>query len=233
MLFSASNNNNGCVAIEVTDDETALNFDTSASHAALRNLTIYGYQNSAATADAVIVDYGADVDMTNVTIWGGNWALYNGGVDGTLLNCFISGWGTNGGAVLSEGTNWYIRDKLDTTGQSTGYAFYQNGYFTTGSSEDHIIESDLSGAYISSLLVGSSNSILTITNSVLGPTTGGASFTISNSKVVMASDNEVTANGSVAGGPLLLSNSWGQGAITISHSGSGTATCSNNYSITC
>ena len=72
------------------------------------------------------------VILRDLTIWFGNSALVDNGVDSLIENCFLSGYTA---AVTSQGANWYVRDKLDTIGAyHSTYGFLQGVPFAGASS---------------------------------------------------------------------------------------------------
>jgi hypothetical protein len=147
----------------VRDDTDVVVFDagTCGAGAALTNLTVLGYQAGHSDHNAVTVGEGCPVDLSNDTIWFGNGGLYDKGVGGVIENSFISGYQY---AVVSQGANWYIRDKLDTSGLGSETAFYQGLPVPSAvGGRNYFSESDFSGDYQYSVQIqDATNTAITI-----------------------------------------------------------------------
>src|SRR5262245_4949856 len=150
--------------LTVTTDSPVVTFDAATCRpgAAMNNFTVIGSQNLYAANDTVTVGDNCRVNLANNKIWFGNSALHNKGVGGVIENCFI--WGAHYG-VLSQGANWYIRDKLDDTGVlHAGTSFYQ-GLPVSGAqnSRNHFEECDFSGdSQFSIQIQDATNSAITV-----------------------------------------------------------------------
>ena len=141
----------GAVEINGTgQDATVLTFDGTCSFAGIQDVTVGGYQNATAVNSAAVIASGIVVNMRNVKIAGGRFAINNGGVDGRVYNVFAFGMT---GCVYSTGANFYTDCKFDNTGSNILYGFYRAPYYTTGVAEDQIVDTDLSGNFTYSLYV--------------------------------------------------------------------------------
>jgi hypothetical protein len=149
------------------EDVGVIVFDSTCSHAALRDAFVCGYTNPNATnSNAVSIAVNAPVHISNCRIWGGNSALFNNGVDGQIENCFISGW--KFASLVSNGANWYKRCKFDTSGQHCQYGFYQGTPLPGGGvMENHFEQCDFSGDYAASIGIydGGSGTAYSVFNS--------------------------------------------------------------------
>lgn len=131
------------------NDTTVISFDSTCTDAALRDFFIVGYTNAAATQNTVTVAVNVPVHIRNCRIWGGMTALFNDGVDGTVEDCFISGW--KFGSLVSNGANWYRRVKFDVY-TPCSYGFYQGTPLPgLGVMENHFDQCDFSGSYSASI----------------------------------------------------------------------------------
>lgn len=138
-------------------DTTVVQFTGPNGYGGMEKLTIYGMQQTSATNPAVTVGTNLPVFFTNVNILGGGYALNTAGIDGSYTNCYISGWGSARGNVISTGANWYVRSKFDQAAVSTSYAFNQGPPPSGASSgENHFIQCDFSGSYSYSIYVNQS-----------------------------------------------------------------------------
>ncbi len=125
-------------------------------------LVIGGYQNTAAT------NYTVDTTAATVSlifrdlgIFGGTYALRMRGTDCIVENCFVSGWGTTGGHLLSSGgANWYIRCKFDPNSTQT---VQYGAAIIDDSAENHFVECDFSGTFsVASVAIDDSDNLNTI-----------------------------------------------------------------------
>ena len=132
-------------------DITAISFTSVGVHSGMRDLAVFGTQLSTSTANLITVASNGLVDIENCDLWGGKFALQNAGVDGSIENCFIQGFGSNGGNVYSTGANWYRRVKFDDQGQSHLYGFQQ----ISGASicENHFELCDFTGNFTDSIAI--------------------------------------------------------------------------------
>jgi hypothetical protein len=140
-------------SITVDHDIGVLNFDASCRYAAVRDIFLTGFTSASSGSNAVSVAVGVPVNISRCKIWGGSSALWNRGIDGTIENCFISGWGL--ASILSNGANWYKRVKADTSGQPCQNGFYQGTPLPgLGVMENHFEQCDFSGQYTNSVYIG-------------------------------------------------------------------------------
>lgn len=138
-----------CMLQDQNHDTTVISFDSTCTDAELRNFFIVGYTNSAATQNTVTVAYNVPAKIRNCRIWGGASALFNDGVDGTIEDCFISGW--KFASLVSNGANWYRRVKFDVYSPCS-YGFYQGTPLAgLGVMENHFDQCDFSGTYSASI----------------------------------------------------------------------------------
>ena len=146
-----------------TVDVTVITFDATSNYAALRNLFISGYQNAAATTNAVSVANNVAVIMKDCNIWGGASAVYTEGIDGYMENCFVAGWAF--ACVSSRGANWYVRCKFDTAGAACTHSVYQGlPVVALAIIENNFVACDFSGSFTNSFTVadGSNTSAITL-----------------------------------------------------------------------
>lgn len=143
--------------LSATNDTGVLYFDGSANYAGVYDLFIVGTQSAASGSNTITVADNAPVNLARCTIWGGNSALLNKGIDGTIEDCYIGGW--KFASVVSNGANWYKRVKIDTAGVPCGHAFYQGTPVPgkAGAMENSFDECDFSGEYSSSLTIADGN----------------------------------------------------------------------------
>jgi pectate lyase-like protein len=216
----------GCVNLQVATDSNVVTFDSATCNrgAGISNIFVVGFQNVAATKDAVIVGANCNPILRDDYIWFGANAINTAGVDAIIENVFACGY-TN--AVTSTGANWYIRDKLDTCGITSTNAFTQGA--TSFIAENHFTDTDFSGTYTRSVNINDitgthaltvfhggvfSSNILEqngLWTSFIGAEFGSTTLAVNNNTSIV--------------GSLALS------ATTVS--GSGTRSCAGNFSITC
>jgi hypothetical protein len=119
--------------------------------------------------------------------------------------------------VVSQGANWYVRDKLDTNGSyASTYAFLQGVPFSgASSSENHFVQCDFSGNYTYSVSIqDATNSAITIIDGSVFSSpiqVSGAKWTsFSNAEIgspsftVSAGAGIVTVTGSYAFSPTTI-----------------------------
>lgn len=100
-------------------------FDSSAYNARLSDIFFVGRMERDATQNTMEIALNMAVNIEFCSIWGGNAALYNNGVDCRIRDCYISG---NGLACLvSSGANFYSMVKFDTNddNKSPQWCIYQ------------------------------------------------------------------------------------------------------------
>lgn len=213
-----------------TTDITMVNFASTVSWGGIQDLAVFGYQNSAATANTVVVQSNALANFDRCIIWGGASAFYTLGVDGTMSNCDIHGYGTcpTCGDILSQGANWYVRVKIDSNTATTN-GFYQGS--TGATAENHFVQCDFSGSFTNSVTIadGTNTHALTIFE--------GSIF---SSPINIASGKATIFTGAEFGTTTLLNNSTGPMIISGSYAftgttatGTGPRSCGANYNITC
>ena len=143
-------------------DVTVITFDATSNYAALRNLFISGYQNAAATTNAVSVANNVAVIMKDCNIWGGASAVYTEGIDGYMENCFVAGWAF--ACVSSRGANWYVRCKFDTAGVAVTHSVYQGApIIALAIMENNFVGCDFSGSFTNSFTVVDGSNVSAVT----------------------------------------------------------------------
>lgn len=213
-------------AITASGDFTVLTFDGgTAAYSCINNLWFVGFQNASATSNAVVVPAGLPVDMSNCRIWGGNWALETGGIDGRIYNCFIMGTGSSGGGVLSTGANFWTSAKFDTIGFTVSAAFKQGSNATI--MENQFTNTDFSLSATNSLVVADTNNkaITRCVNCIFSP---AVSVTGAASTIIVGAEFDANFSSSA---PISITGSVGITAITVS--GAGLRSCAGNINITC
>jgi Pectate lyase superfamily protein len=194
-------------------DITVLNFGIYSGHSALRDLWVVGLQASTATQNTIVVVDNMPIHFANSRVFGGNWALDTGGVDGSVYNCFIMGAGSQGGGILSRGANWYDRAKLDSIGFSVAAAYYQQqGNAYAPSAENHFLNSDFSGAFQNAIVIAdpSNGAMTAFTNCVIG-----TPITISGARHTRIIGCELGSNVN-SSAPISVVGSYGITPITVS-----------------
>jgi hypothetical protein len=200
------------------------------------NMSIFGLMTVAATKSTVIIFDNIPCLLRDLNIWGGLWGLENRGVDSTIENCFISGSGTTGGAVKSNGANWYIRCKLDSADNNnpTQFAFLQGPPISIISvAENHFTQCDFTGNYQYSLFIddGQTNSAFTVlegcvlANPIL---INAAKWTCFSSPELGSGAFLVNAT---HGGDVTISNAYVVGPAVVIGGGSSRLHLSNNIGI--
>lgn len=219
--------------IKTNTDSKVITFDsaTCSRWAALENVWVQGYQNSAATQDAVTVGANCPVLLRDNYIWGGKSGLTTAGVDGFYENNFICGASASGANVNSTGANWYVRDKLDTCGFTVSVGFSQGtACCSLGVAENHLVASDLSGSFTDSVAINDGGGTTAIT--IFSESIFSAPIVITNAKHTSIIGGEL--------GSTMLSNAVGTLAVTgtfafaaTTATGAGTRSCSANINLTC
>lgn len=207
-------------------DHTVVHMDTSVRYGGFRDIFVVGYQNPAASTEAVFVAANVPAIMRDCNIWGGGWALRTHGIDGVVDNCYIMGDNPSMGGIWSEGANWYRRVKLDT-GSPRNVAFAQGGSITGGVMENTFDQSDFSGPFSHSIYIAHSTA-WTVCNScvVSGPVT-----IVFSQLTSFAAGSHFGANIWNNGGPLLIAASAGMGPVWVT--GPGPRSCGVTHNITC
>ena len=139
-------------SIQVTTDISPITFSISSGtcpsgghHGGMEKMSVYGYQNAAATSNAVTIGNNCAVTLRDNQIWFGSSGLFNKGVDSYIENNFICGYSAS---VTSNGANWYVRDKLDTCGISSTFGFLQGTPISgVTTAENHFTQTDFSGSF--------------------------------------------------------------------------------------
>lgn len=133
--------------LQSQSDVHVMAFDDSCDWAGLRDCVVIGYANPNATTNVVTVAFNRPVFIRNCTIWGGVSALLNEGIDGSVEDCYITGWGF--ACLTSNGANWYRRCKFDADPGSVCQWSYYQGATVPGqsSAENHFEQCDFSGPW--------------------------------------------------------------------------------------
>lgn len=142
----------GVTLLNALSDITVLEF--TGPLGGMERIFINGQQSSLAQQNTVAIANGIPVYVRDCHIWGGKWALQNDGHDGTFDNCFVMGHGGDGGGILSRGSNFYNRMKLDTSGHTVSAAFRQGAPIDgTTANENYFTQCDLSGDFSAGSIV--------------------------------------------------------------------------------
>lgn len=207
-------------------DTTVVSFDaaTCNSGGGMADLSVLGWENASATADAVKVGANCATNISRAIIWGGHHAINTAGIDGTYSDIYACGW--TGDNIFSSGANWYFDIKADACANpSTANGFEQvSAVFT----ENFFYRVDLSCG--------------TCTNSIkIDDTTGSRAVThfygaITSKPIVIANALHTAFIGGEIGSTF--SGSGLVSIIGVRGSGSaptGTATynCAANFSVGC
>jgi Pectate lyase superfamily protein len=189
-------------------------------------MSVYGYQNAAATQPAVLVGTNCVFNIYNSRVWFGAIALNTAGVDGQVFNTFICGYTYN---IVSTGANWYDHVKSDSCGIGPStYAFAQNS--SASLQENHFLNSDFSCGCSGSFVIadGHNNSITGFLHSVFDSPIG-----ITNARVVQITASEVgNTNFTVSAGTLIMSGTYAFATTTISGSGGKACASGSNVNFT-
>lgn len=221
-----------CTVVSTNDaDITAIRFNPSANNNGnefekIANMLVTCNQSFGATNDCTVVETNVVAHWDTVWVRGGRFALNNKGCDGTIYNVNLEGNGQNGGNLISNGGNWYIRGKFDNQ-SAVAYSVYFN-IGTTNCFENSIIETDFSGPFTKQAIyindIGTTRSML----KVIGGVVGGKILN-QNSKWLSLSGVEIQSN-ITSNGKIDVVGS-GPGPLTVS--GTGARSCSGNTGITC
>jgi Pectate lyase superfamily protein len=199
-------------SLSALGDITVLNFGPYSGHSTVDGLWILGLQAGNATKNAVVVADNMPVHFSNSHIWGGNWALETGGVDGAVNNCFIMGAGSGGGGILSRGANWYNRAKLDTIGFAVAAGFMQlQGNAFAPSAENHFLNSDFSGLFQNSIVIAdpSNGAMAAFTNCVMS-----TPISVTGARHTRIAACELGANVTTSA-PISVVGSYGVTPVTV------------------
>ncbi len=203
-------------------DTKVVSFDASTcNYSSIANMAIQGYANGGSSS-TVTIENNCKVILRDDLIWYGYTALSNNGTDSLIEDCFIYG---SYASVVSDGANWYVRDKFDTlnANQSPKFAFIQGNPFSGAASliqENHFIQSDFSGNYNYSVFINdTSNSAVTVIDGSVFSSpvvVNGAKWTnFSNDEI----GSTVTVNANA--GTVTVMGSFGtNGLVTIAGGGS-------------
>lgn len=202
---------------------------TGGMNGGIDKLSVYGYQNAAATQGTVEVGANCLVNIYNSRLWFGAHGLKTAGTDGLCFNSFISGY-TN--AVYSSGANWWVRCKLDSISAGVpSFAAFVQGANAAGLAivENYfdMVDMTVSGASYSFYYDDStSNGYVKFTN------------TIFNAPFNVVHVNKITMTGTTFGssvalgvGSMAISGSMSISPVTVT--GAGTRSCAANINITC
>ncbi|WP_407160168.1 glycosyl hydrolase family 28-related protein [Bradyrhizobium sp. STM 3557] len=228
-------------AIKVASDSHVLNFYTGTGgsintcpsgglNGGIDRLSIYGYQNAAATQAAIIVGNNCLANIYNSRVWFGSYGLQTTGTDGLCFNSFIAGYTGN---VLSNGANWYLRCKFDSVNPGVipaTYGFIQ-GANATGltTAENYFVQCDFSvqgATYAFYYDDATNNGYLKMENSIFD-----SQVLINHVHAAMMIGNTFGAAVQHNAGSMSVVGSTGTFSLTIS--GAGGRACAANISITC
>jgi Pectate lyase superfamily protein len=194
-------------------------------------LSIYGYQNAAATQGAIFIGDNCVANIYNSRSWYGSYGLDTHGTDGTVFNSFICGYT---GCVHSSGANWYVRDKFDAVSPGTiptTYGFVQStNYPGLSIAENRFVLTDLSvqGATYSLYIDDGANTSVTF---FYGSVFDSPIF-LNHVRTVEFSGNTLGSTTlTINAGSMAMATNIGLSAITVS--GAGGRSCAANINITC
>jgi hypothetical protein len=234
-LEGSGANNVGTSCIKTATDLKVLSFQISGTtcpsgnhYGGMEKISVFGYNNAAATQDTVWIGDNCNVTIKDSIIWYGANALKNRGVDSAIQNSFI--WGYTS-ALTSNGANWYFRVKFDQPGGTGSTHAYLQGANIAGltTAENTFVECDFSGTYTDSVLISDTNNS-SVTKFIAG--IFSSPFIQTNARYVQVSGSEFgSATMTVTAGTLVMSSSVGLTAITVT--GAGSRVCAANASITC
>jgi hypothetical protein len=211
----------------INADSQVIAFDAATcNHSSMTNVSVYGYQNAASGTNAVVIGTNCPVILRDDTLLGGYSGLYNLGIDSLIENCFIAGYTAS---IVSNGANWYVRDKIDLPGgYGATYAFWQGDTPASATSaENHLVQCDFSGAYTYSVFIDdATNGAITVFDSSVM----SSPILISGAKWTNFSNDELGASITANAGVVTVTGSYGFGGISVS--GSATLVGGNNYNIT-
>jgi hypothetical protein len=217
-------------AISVKTDSGVAKFDSATcNHSAIKDMSLYGYQGASPTTNTVVIGENCPVILRDDTIWFGYSGLYNEGIDSLIENCFITG---TVASVTSQGANWYVRDKLDTSGNTPTYAFVQ-GVPLSGatSTENHFVHCDFSGNYTYSVdIEDTTSSAITVFDSSVFSSPiliNGAKWTNFNNAELGSPSFTVNATAGV----VTIMGSYGFVPITVAGGGTNVVG-GGNYNVT-
>jgi hypothetical protein len=220
-----------CTVVRVATDLLAISFDSSASYAGLKDLTVLGYNNPSAGRHTVFVGDNALVNMRDCVLWGGVSGLFDEGIDGLIENCNIQGYQYG---VVSNGANWYVRDKIDgppVPVSSTSYAYYQGTPFPGATSEEnHFVQCDFSGSWTYSVWIQDDPAGHQRATTVFESSVFSSPIVISSAAFTVFTANELGSSftvGGSGGSVTLTGNVSVGGTLTIS----GSHVCAGNINI--
>lgn len=211
-------------------DSKVVSFHVNAKRGcAMENIFIVGHQNQATIQPACFVGTDVAAIIRDCTIWFGSAGLHMQGSDGYVENCFIMGCGIG---VLSNGANWYIRDKIDWAGAfSPAHGFYQAAPAAGLLMENHFSQCDFSGPFTDSAVTiadGSNTSAVTFFEGCVF----SSPIKINQAKATNIANCElgstVIQNNST--GPLIVVGNYGFPSIAVT--GSGPRVGAGNYNVT-
>ena len=188
--------------------------------------------NQAANASqpAVRVEQGVPVIIEHSYVWGGSWALITLGDDGLYFDNFFWGGNSSGGGVLSQGSNWWERDKFDNNGAPGNLAafyVYTNSIGGTVYAENSFTDCDFSGTYQYSLMV---NDPTLTAYSLFAGSTFSSPISITGARFTSFSHSKFGADiNSPHAGIVSVVGSFGVNAV-INATG---ALCAANGNVTC
>lgn len=209
-------------------DFIVVRFAAGKNGACLRNITIFGFTNTAATQPVVLVGHNSAVHMSTCTIWGGSFALSTDGADGRIYNCYFSGWAPGGGGVTSTGANFWTANKIDQSTVPTSVGFFQG--VPSALAENHFTDNDFSGTYSIASFDSDDGGALANVNIHVGSVFSSA-VVLTHSKFTSLVGAEIGGAVSSGVGPLSITGSFGFAGVTAT--GAATRSCAGNINVTC
>lgn len=201
---------------------------TGGLNGGIDRISVYGYQNAAATQPAIRVGSNCVFNIYNSRVWFGVSALNTSGADGLVFNSFVCGMVN---CVQSTGSNWYLRAKLDAIGAvPTGAGFSAGANAFGGIAENYLDMVDLSCAPCTvSLIVddGANTGYVKLSNSITD-----SPVTINHIKYIQFSNHTFGSTSlSIGAGTMAIATSVTGAATTVT--GAGGRSCAANAGLTC
>lgn len=192
-------------------------FAEQTKYGGLRDLDVAGFQSPSATDHAIRVHLGAAPILRDLRVFGGSYALYTRGTDGYYENLYLNGFGINGGAVFSHGSNWYVRCKMDCYPHQVVCAFAQSSPYSTDVHENHFTQCDFSGNHPASVDINdhSTNTAITVFEGCIFSNP----LNIVSARATILSGCELGAGITHNSGALIVSGCYGLGAVGVSGGG--------------
>jgi hypothetical protein len=216
-----------------SNDQTVIytpNCGSGGDEGGIRDMTVIGYGNASATEDVVVIGNNCVINLYNVQIDGGYFALNDCGIDATIFNTIISGYT---GGLYSCGANWFVRASIDGPqggGVSTTYGYYKvNKFAGATSAEDTFIETDFSGWSQSVNIAASDGSPLvsigsgSVLSSAISLTSGITK--IEGARLGANITNETNSS-------LILTGNDATTSVTVTNIGGAVLKCGTNLGVT-